>query len=123
MPQRPCRPPVHVPAAADSAHATRRRYGVPSQDPDPRAQVPLQGAEQLRELQSVFTGGGLLAGLALGTTAGMLLAGAVGVLPGSVVGALAGVWAGMGLVRSVLASAGAVSGDGHSAAPACHLLD
>ena len=66
-------------------------HGVPSQDPDPTAQVGLSPAEAERESKSALIGGGLVAGLAAGAAVGAAVAGPVGILVGSTVGAVAGV--------------------------------
>ena len=65
-------------------------HGVPSQDPEPAAQIPLTAAESERESNSVFMGGGVIAGAATGAAVGAVLAGPVGVLIGSTVGLVAG---------------------------------
>ena len=66
-------------------------HGVPSQDPDPAAQVGLDPEEAERESKSVLIGGGLVAGLAAGAAVGAAVAGPVGILVGGTVGAVAGV--------------------------------
>ena len=66
-------------------------HGVPSQDPDPAAQVSLDPEEAERESKSVLVGGGLVAGVAAGAAVGAAVAGPVGILVGGTVGAVAGV--------------------------------
>ena len=74
----------------DLAKQARPGYGVPSQDPDPAAQFPLQPEEVEREAKSVFVGGGLMAGAAAGATIGAVAGGPVGVVVGGTLGAVAG---------------------------------
>jgi non-heme chloroperoxidase len=81
-----------APVDQDLAEQARPGHGVPSQDPDPAAQMPLQPDEVQRETQSVLMGGGVVAGAASGAVIGVAMAGPVGVVvgaaPGSVAGAL-----------------------------------
>jgi hypothetical protein len=65
-------------------------HGVPSQDPDPAAQVGLNPEEAKRESKSVLVGGGVVAGTAAGAAVGAAVAGPVGVLVGGTIGAVAG---------------------------------
>lgn len=65
-------------------------HGVPSQDPDAAAQVPLPPDEATREARSVLTGGGAVGGAAVGAAVGVLVGGPVGVLVGGPLGAIAG---------------------------------
>ena len=74
----------------DLAEQARPGHGVPSQDPDPAAQRPLQPEEAEREAKSVLMGGGLVAGAATGATLGVAVAGPLGVLVGGALGAVAG---------------------------------
>ena len=85
-------PPLSTtaPVDADLAEQARPGHGVPSQDPDPAAQLPLAPAEAEREAQSVLTGGGVVAGAATGALIGVALGGPVGVLVGGTLGAVAG---------------------------------
>jgi pimeloyl-ACP methyl ester carboxylesterase len=69
-------------------------HGVPSQDPDPAAQVLLDPQEAEREGKSVLMGGGMVAGMATGAAIGVAVAGPVGVLVGASLGAAAGAAAG-----------------------------
>jgi hypothetical protein len=82
--------PVTVPVDEDLQEQARPGHGVPSQDPDPAAQVPLQAGEAQREADSVLTGGGVVAGLATGAAIGAAVAGPLGVLVGASVGGVAG---------------------------------
>ncbi len=74
----------------DLAEQARPGHGVPSQDPAPEAQFPLDPDERERESKSVFTGGGALVGAATGAAVGVAVAGPVGVLVGGTVGVVAG---------------------------------
>ena len=78
------------PIDKDLAEQARPGHGVPSQDPDPAAQIALTPAESDREASSAFMGGGLIAGAATGAAVGAALAGPVGVLVGGTVGVVAG---------------------------------
>ncbi len=71
-------------------------HGVPSQDPNPAAQVALDPEEAERESQSALIGGGLVAGAAAGAAVGAAVAGPVGVLVGATLGAVAGAIGGAG---------------------------
>lgn len=79
-----------APADEDLAEQARPGHGIPSQDPDPAAQSPLQPHEAEREAGSVLMGGGMAAGAAAGAAIGVVVAGPVGVLVGATVGAVAG---------------------------------
>ena len=79
----------------DLAEQARPGHGVPSQDPDPTAQLALAPDEAQREMHSVLTGGGVVAGAATGATIGVLVAGPVGVVVGVAVGAVAGALGGI----------------------------
>ena len=79
-----------APIDGDLAEQARPGHGVPSQDPDPAAQVPLAPEEAEREAKSVLTGGGLVGGAAIGAAVGVAVGGPAGALVGSAVGAVAG---------------------------------
>lgn len=79
-----------APADEDLAEQARPGYGIPSQDPRPAAQVPLEPDEAGREERSVLMGGGAMAGMAIGAVIGTLLAGPLGIVIGGTVGAMAG---------------------------------
>lgn len=79
-----------APTDQDLAEQALPGHGIPSQDPDPAAQMPLTAAESDRESNSVLMGGGVVAGAATGAAVGAALAGPVGVLVGSAVGVVAG---------------------------------
>lgn len=79
-----------VPADPDLAEQARPGHGVPSQDPNPDAQLALAPAEAEREAKSVMTGGGMVGGAALGAGIGIAVAGPVGVVVGGTLGAIAG---------------------------------
>ena len=84
-------PPSNTaPADKDLAEQARPGHGIPSQDPDPAAQQPLEPGEAEREAKSVLMGGGMVAGAAAGATIGVVAAGPVGVLVGGTLGAVAG---------------------------------
>ena len=86
-------------------------HGIPSQDPNPAAQVALQPEEAEREAKSVLAGGGVVGGAAAGATIGVVVGGPVGVVVGGTLGAIAGALGGL--------AAGAVMGsaDTGTAAP------
>lgn len=74
----------------DLAEQARPGHGIPSQDPDPAAQLPLSDAEKERESQSALVGGGVVAGAAAGAAVGAVVGGPVGVVVGGTLGVLAG---------------------------------
>lgn len=78
------------PVDPDLAEQALPGHGIPSQDPEPAAQIPITAAESDRESSSVLMGGGVIAGAATGAAVGAALAGPVGVLVGSTVGVVAG---------------------------------
>jgi phage tail tape-measure protein len=78
------------PVDPDLAEQAVPGHGVPSQDPNPAAQVALDPEETERESKSVLMGGGLVAGSAAGAAVGAAVAGPVGVLVGGAIGAVAG---------------------------------
>ena len=78
------------PVDPDLAEQAVPGHGVPSQDPNPAAQVALDPEEAERESKSVLVGGGLVAGTAAGAAIGAAVAGPVGVLVGGTLGAAAG---------------------------------
>ncbi len=82
--------PKKQPVDADLAEQANPDHGIPSQDPDPAAQTPLNPDESEREAQSVLTGGGLVAGMATGAAIGIAVAGPVGGLVGASMGGVAG---------------------------------
>nr|MDP2191369.1 hypothetical protein [Rhodoferax sp.] len=58
-------PPSNTaPADEDLAEQARPGHGIPSQDPNPAAQIALEPQEAEREAQSVLVGGGVVAGAA-----------------------------------------------------------
>lgn len=84
-------PPSNTaPADEDLAEQARSGHGIPSQDPDPAAQLPLEPGEAEREANSVLAGGGMVAGAAAGAAIGTVVAGPLGALVGGTVGAVAG---------------------------------
>lgn len=89
-------PPIADPTAIkpvdpDVAEQALPGHGVPSQDPDPAAQLGLNPDEAERESKSALIGGGLVAGLAAGAAVGAAVAGPVGIVVGGTVGAAFGV--------------------------------
>jgi len=74
----------------DLAEQARPGYGIPSQDPRPAAQFPLDAEEAEREAKSVLIGGSVMAGAAMGAAIGTVVAGPVGVMVGGTLGAVAG---------------------------------
>jgi predicted lipid-binding transport protein (Tim44 family) len=83
-------PSYAPPRDGDLAEQARPGHGVPSQDPNPAAQVPLAPEEAEREAKSVLAGGGLVGGAAIGATVGVAVGGPVGVVVGGALGAVAG---------------------------------
>lgn len=84
-------PQIHtIPVDEDLAEQARPGHGVPSQDPDPAAQVGLTAQETERESKSVLMGGGVMAGAATGAAIGVAVAGPVGVVVGGTLGGVAG---------------------------------
>lgn len=84
------------PVDADLSEQAVPGHGVPSQDPDPAAQVALDPEEAERESKSALIGGGLVAGSAAGAAVGAAVAGPLGVLVGGALGAVAGAIGGAG---------------------------
>ena len=89
-------PTTVKPVDPDLAEQAVPGHGVPSQDPNPAAQVGLNPEEAQRESKSVLIGGGLVAGSAAGAAVGAAFAGPVGVFVGGTLGAVAGVLGGAG---------------------------
>jgi len=79
-----------APADEDLSEQARPGHGIPSQDPDPAAQMPLSPDEAEREGKSVLTGGGVIVGAVAGAAVGTVVAGPVGAVVGGAVGAVAG---------------------------------
>ena len=79
-----------APADEDLAEQARPGHGIPSQDPNPAAQIALEPEEAEREAKSVLTGGGVVVGVATGAAVGSVVAGPVGAVVGGAVGAVAG---------------------------------
>jgi hypothetical protein len=83
--------PSHTaPRDEDLVEQARPGHGVPSQDPNPAAQIPLEPEEAEREARSVLTGGAVVGGAAIGATIGVVVGGPVGVVVGGTLGAVAG---------------------------------
>ena len=83
-------PSNSAPADQDLAEQARPGYGIPSQDPNPAAQIALEPEEAEREAKSVLTGGGVMVGAATGAAIGSAVAGPVGTVVGGALGAVAG---------------------------------
>ncbi|MDP1685710.1 hypothetical protein [Hydrogenophaga sp.] len=79
----------------DMAEQARPGHGIPSQDPEPAAQSPLNPEEVEREANSVLAGGGVIVGAAAGAALGTLVAGPVGAVVAGTVGAVAGALGGV----------------------------
>ena len=95
-------PRAHTaPADPDLADQARPGYGVPSQDPRPAAQQPLEPQDAEREARSVLAGGGMVAGAITGVAVGTAVAGPVGVVVGGTLGAVAGALGGGAAGRMV----------------------
>ena len=83
-------PSTTKPADPDLAEQARPGHGIPSQDPNLAAQLPLEPGEAEREAHSVLAGGGMVGGAAAGVAIGTVVAGPVGAVVGATVGAVAG---------------------------------
>lgn len=92
----PLTPPSSNPTPLDEdlAEQAKPGHGIPSQDPDPAAQIPLQSQETEREARSALVGGGMVAGAATGAAIGVAVGGPVGILAGASLGAVAGAMGG-----------------------------
>jgi len=88
----PSAAPLPPTAALDEDLAAQANpgHGIPSQDPEPAAQLPMGTEDAAREAESVLMGGGLVAGAATGAAMGVAMAGPVGVVVGATLGAVAG---------------------------------
>lgn len=89
------------PVDQDLAEQARPGHGVPSQDPDPAAQFPQDPAALRDEVQSVMTGGGVVAGVATGATIGVVAGGPAGAVVGAALGAVAGAFGGAAAAAKV----------------------
>lgn len=115
----PAAPPRTPPPDADLLDQARPGHGVPSQDPDPEAQVPLEPGEAQQEAKSTLMGGGMVAGMATGAAVGVSVAGPVGIVVGATVGAAAGMLG--GAVAGAALSSGEPSDAGTEPADAVRL--
>lgn len=104
-------PSQTAPRDEDLSEQARPGHGVPSQDPNPAAQIPLEPEEAEREANSVLTGGGMVGGAAIGASIGVVVGGPVGVVVGGALGAVAGALGG------AAAGTGMNPGDSSSADP------
>ena len=83
-------PAEPAPTDQDMVDQARPGFGIPSQDPRPEAQSPLEPGEAEREANSVLAGGGAIVGVAAGAAIGVAVAGPVGAVVGGTLGAVAG---------------------------------
>ena len=83
-------PSKTAPGDEDLVEQARPGHGIPSQDPNPAAQLPLEPGEAEREANSVLAGGGVVVGAAAGAAIGGAVAGPLGAVVGVTVGAVAG---------------------------------
>jgi hypothetical protein len=90
-----------APVDEDLAEQAHPGHGIPSQDPTPAAQFPLEPEEAEREAKSTLVGGGALAGAATGAAIGTVVAGPVGVVVGGTLGAVAGALGGAAVGTAV----------------------
>lgn len=90
MPASPTSPSPTVPVDEDLAAQALPGHGIPSQDPDPAAQIALDPQDAEREAKSTLVGGGAVAGMAMGAAIGIGVGGPVGVVVGASIGAVAG---------------------------------
>ena len=111
--------PNTEPVDEDLAEQANPGHGIPSQDPSPAAQIPLQPEEAQREVDSALLGGGVVAGMATGSAIGVAVAGPVGVVVGAVAGAVAGAFAGS-VAGAVGGKLSAQSGEVGGSAAAAH---
>jgi non-heme chloroperoxidase len=116
-------PPQPEPADPDLVEQARPGHGVPSQDPDPAAQVALRPEEAEREAKSVMAGGGMVGGAALGATIGVAVGGPVGVVVGGTLGAIAGALGGAAAVAMASPDASAAAGAAPADAVRLHVED
>ncbi len=98
-------PSAHAPSSAaladeDLVEQAVPGHGIPSQDPDPAAQILLRPQEAAREADSVLMGGGLVTGMATGAAIGVAVSGPVGVVVGAALGAVAGALGGAAAVAT-----------------------
>jgi phage-related tail protein len=91
-------------ADKDLAEQALPGHGIPSQDPDPAAQILLGPEEADREAHSALMGGGVVAGVAAGAAIGVLVAGPVGVMVGATLGGVAGALGGATAAAAATAS-------------------
>jgi non-heme chloroperoxidase len=111
-------PPDTTAADEDLAEQARPGHGVPSQDPSPAAQKPLDPQDAAREANSALMGGGLVAGMATGAAVGVAVAGPVGVVVGATLGAVAGALGGAAAGAAVKPDSSANAATGADTAPA-----
>lgn len=74
----------------DLAEQALPGHGIPSQDPDPAAQLPMEPEDADREANSALAGGGAVVGMATGAAIGVAVAGPLGAVVGATVGGVAG---------------------------------
>ena len=110
-------------ADEDLTEQAHSGYGVPSQDPRPAAQFPLEPEEAEREANSALMGGGVLAGAAAGAAIGTAVAGPVGVMVGGALGAVAGALGGAAAGTMVRAEDSSGADDAHVDPVRLHIED
>ena len=111
------------PVDQDMVDQAQPGHGIPSQDPDPSAQVRLDPQEAEREANSALMGGGLVAGMATGAAIGVAMAGPVGVVVGASLGAVAGALGGAAAGASMQADAAGLAATAGVGAVRLHIED
>ncbi|WP_448677428.1 bacteriocin [Delftia acidovorans] len=82
------------PVDPDLAEQAVQGHGVPSQDPDPSAQIRMTKEESARESRSTMVAGFMMLGAVVGAGVGAVAAGPVGIFVGGALGGLIGAGAG-----------------------------
>jgi non-heme chloroperoxidase len=103
---------------ADMAEQALPGHGIPSQDPDPAAQLALKPEEAQRETNAALAGGGAVAGVATGAAIGAVVGGPVGAVVGATLGSVAGALGGAAASAMANADTGSAT---PSPADAVHL--
>jgi pimeloyl-ACP methyl ester carboxylesterase len=99
---------ITPPADDDLAALALPGHGIPSQDPDPAAQMALAPQDAQREASSVLMGGGVVVGMATGAAIGVAVAGPLGVVVGATLGGVAGA---LGLAATLVTDGPDEAGD------------
>jgi pimeloyl-ACP methyl ester carboxylesterase len=116
-------PPSTIEADEDLAEQARPGHGIPSQDPDAAAQVALEPEEAQREVHSVLTGGGMVAGAAAGGAIGIAVAGPVGVVVGVALGAVAGALGGSAAAATAMSEDSSFADSASASSVHLHIED